>query len=214
MSAPLLVLDGVSHRGASLPRVEVAAGEGVALVGQPGTGKALALRVAGGLRPPGGATLERTCRLAYVFAEGGLLATLSVRDNLLLPLVHGGHPDAAHRVDEVLQAWGLVSVAGTSPLSLSASAQRIVQFARVEALGAVLAVVEEAPQGSEVSDRVRRWWRRHLGAGGGILTAATTPHAVERVGARVVSLDPVAAPGASRKGLTTGLPGAITQVLS
>ncbi len=186
MTTPLLVLTGMTHRDRPMPPLEVFPGEAVALVGRPGTGKSLILRTAAGLRPPGSARRACSVRVAYVFAEGGLLGTLSVRDNLLLPLAYAGRADAEADVDTVVRLWGLEGIADSLPLGLSPTAQRLVQFARVEATGAALAVVEENPQGTETSERVRSWWRRHLARDGGIVVAVSALSTAERLKARPV----------------------------
>ena len=106
------VLDGVS--------LELRAGEYVAIMGESGVGKSTLLNLLAGLdRADAGriefdgvevsaldddaATLLRRRRMGFVFQAFHVLPHLTVAENVALPLLLLGRPDAA-RVDSLLQA--------------------------------------------------------------------------------------------------------------
>jgi phospholipid/cholesterol/gamma-HCH transport system ATP-binding protein len=74
------VLDGVSF--------EVAHGEILAIVGPSGTGKSVTLKHMVGLLAPDAGSVEvrESARIGYLFQGGALLAWLTVRENVALPL--------------------------------------------------------------------------------------------------------------------------------
>ena len=98
------VLDGVTF--------SVAEGEVLAIVGPSGTGKSVTLKHVVGLLSPdeGSVTVREGARIGYLFQGGALLAWLTVRENVALPLKESsGLSDAEIDacVDEALKAVGM-----------------------------------------------------------------------------------------------------------
>ena len=110
------VLDGVTF--------EVADGEIVAIVGPSGTGKSVTLKHIVGLLAPDEGTVEvkEGARIGYLFQGGALLAWLTVRENVALPLkettrLSGAEIDSL--VDEALRAVGMEESADRYPSEIS-----------------------------------------------------------------------------------------------
>ncbi len=135
------ILDGVD--------LELHAGEYVAIVGESGVGKSTMLNLVAGLDvPDAGAvelegtdlarldeharTLLRRARMGFVFQAFHLLPHLSVARNVALPLALNGQagPEAARRVDELLEAVGLAARADSLPRELSGGEMQRVAVAR------------------------------------------------------------------------------------
>jgi putative ABC transport system ATP-binding protein len=127
----------------------VAAGEMVALIGASGSGKSTILHMLGGItRPTGGrvllegvdlASLDddhlaiiRRRRIGFVFQRYNLLAELSLVENVALPLVLDGKPEAECRARalEAIAAVGLDSRAMHRPDALSGGEQQRGAIAR------------------------------------------------------------------------------------
>ena len=147
----LLSIDGLAKRygdstvfeGVSL-RVE--AGEFVALLGESGVGKSTLLNAIAGLDtvdagrvlldgddvtalPERALALLRRAKLGFVFQAFHVLPHLSVADNVALPLLLLGRPDAA-RVQSVLAAVGLAGLGERLPQQLSGGQLQRVAIAR------------------------------------------------------------------------------------
>ena len=110
------VLDGVTFR--------VAEGEVLAIVGPSGTGKSVTLKHVVGLLSPdeGSVTVREGARIGYLFQGGALLAWLTVRENVALPLKESsGLSDAEIDacVDEALKAVGMEESADKYPSEIS-----------------------------------------------------------------------------------------------
>lgn len=110
------VLDGVSF--------EVAEGEVLAIVGPSGTGKSVTLKHVVGLLSPdeGAVTVRDGARIGYLFQGGALLAWLTVRENVALPLKETTNLAAAEIdacVDEALRAVGMEDAADKYPAEIS-----------------------------------------------------------------------------------------------
>jgi len=127
----------------------VAPGEFLALLGRSGSGKSTLLNLISGIDAPsageiaiGGTvitalgererTLFRRRHIGFVFQFFNLVATLTVEENLRLPLELIGRvgADARARVDELLRAVGLADRAGAFPDRLSGGEQQRVAVAR------------------------------------------------------------------------------------
>lgn len=128
---------------------EIAAGEFVALVGRSGSGKSTLLNLIAGIdRPDAGEiwvggrridllserdrTLFRRANVGFVFQFFNLIPTLTVAENLQLPLELVGRPRgvADGIVAELLEEIGLADRAGAFPDRLSGGEQQRVAIAR------------------------------------------------------------------------------------
>ncbi|MFF5725339.1 ABC transporter ATP-binding protein [[Kitasatospora] papulosa] len=149
----------------------VGPGEFVAVVGPSGSGKSSLLAVAGGLqRPTSGAvhiagteltalsdkerTAARRRHIGFVFQQSNLLASLTVREQLLLPLHIDGRLDAAARAraDELVEAVGLTHRAGSRPHQLSGGERQRAGLARALMTSPAVLLVDEP---TSALDRVR-----------------------------------------------------------
>jgi putative ABC transport system ATP-binding protein len=148
------VLDGASAR--------IQAGERVAVLGPSGSGKSTLLNLISGIDLPDsgsvrvagtdltalserGRTLFRRDRVGFVFQFFNLLPTLTVLENLLLPLELSGGVDAAgaERARRLLERVGLADRAETFPDLLSGGEQQRVAIARALAHDPELLLADE-----------------------------------------------------------------------
>ena len=110
------VLAGVSF--------DVAEGEILAIVGPSGTGKSVTLKHIVGLLAPdsGTVTVREGARIGYLFQGGALLAWLTVRENVSLPLHETtklSEDEITRQTDEALKAVGLEEAADKYPAEIS-----------------------------------------------------------------------------------------------
>jgi putative ABC transport system ATP-binding protein len=129
--------------------MHIGAGEIVALVGRSGCGKSTLLNLISGIDAPTSGTVRvagidltalserqrtlfRRQHIGFIFQFFNLIPTLTVRENLLLPLELQGFVDPAqHRkAEEILAAVGLADRAGSYPDRLSGGEQQRVAIAR------------------------------------------------------------------------------------
>jgi putative ABC transport system ATP-binding protein len=139
--------------------LNVARGEFVALIGESGVGKSTLLNCIAGLEPPDGGTLHlagddvlamdedaharmRRARLGFVFQAFHVLPHLSVAENVALPLLLLGRPDAA-RVAAVLDAVGLGALGARLPAQLSGGQLQRVAIARAVVHAPALILADE-----------------------------------------------------------------------
>jgi putative ABC transport system ATP-binding protein len=150
-TAPVLVVEGLAKAYGDSPvfagvALTLAAGEFVALLGESGVGKSTLLNCIAGLdeadagrivlagaevatlSEPERARLRRE-RLGFVFQAFHLLPHLSVAENVALPLLLLGRPDAA-RVEQLLAAVGLAGFGARPPAHLSGGQLQRVALAR------------------------------------------------------------------------------------
>jgi len=177
----------------------VASGELLAVMGPSGSGKTTLLALVGGLdRPSRGRVLVegtdvgglnpralavlRRRTVGYVFQDLNLLAGLTARENVAIPLeLDGQSPRTARRAaDEALESVGLGSLADRFPDDLSGGEQQRVAIARALVGGRRILLADE-PTGaldSIAGESVMRLLRRHCDEGGtGILVTHDAAHA-------------------------------------
>lgn len=140
---------GREHAVLTGVEVEIRRGEFVVLLGPSGSGKSTLLNLVAGIdRPTGGVlevagvalhdlserdrTLFRRRHLGFVFQFFNLLPTLTVRENLLLPVELKGRVDAASdaRARMLLERVGLADRADAFPDRLSGGEQQRIAVAR------------------------------------------------------------------------------------
>jgi putative ABC transport system ATP-binding protein len=148
------VLDGVDIR--------IAQGEFVVLVGRSGSGKSTLLNLIGAIDVPTageifidgaalgaldeqGRALLRRRELGFVFQFFNLIPTLTVAENLLLPLELNGRTGAAAsaRVSGLLAEVGLANRADRFPEELSGGEQQRVAIARAIVHGPRIVLADE-----------------------------------------------------------------------
>ncbi|MEN3584208.1 ABC transporter ATP-binding protein [Streptomyces sp. ZYX-F-203] len=129
-------------------------GSFVAVMGPSGSGKSTLLRLAAGLEPSDSGRVElagvditgmremelaevRRTKAAFVFQNYNLMPTLTVRQNLTLPLRLRGRRPEKGTVDAALEAVGLADRARVRPGQLSGGQQQRIAVAR--------ALVQRAP---------------------------------------------------------------------
>jgi putative ABC transport system ATP-binding protein len=170
--SPMVALRGVSRhfvgpagRFCALKQVEleIAAGQMVGIVGRSGSGKSTLLNLVAGLDHPSqgevwvsGARLDglsedassrfRGAQIGVVFQFFQLLPTLSIVDNVLLPMEFVGKIPRARRLDralELLARVGVADQASKAPAALSGGQQQRVAIARALANDPTLIVADE-----------------------------------------------------------------------
>jgi putative ABC transport system ATP-binding protein/lipoprotein-releasing system ATP-binding protein len=134
---------------------EVFAGARIALVGPSGSGKSTLIHLMAGLDEPtegnvswpalGSRSELRPGPVAVVFQGPSLLAPLSVRENVALPLVLARVPaeDARRRADEALEQLDLFELADKLPEEISGGQAQRVAVARALAGGPRLILADE-----------------------------------------------------------------------
>jgi len=158
MSIPLVELRDVSkgyregdtlHAVLSGAEMTLSQGEVAVLLGRSGSGKSTLLNLVSGIDLPdegdvlvdGKAinrlsererTLFRRDHIGFVFQFFNLIPTLTVEENLRLPLELAGRPDAAHkdRATQLLERVGLGNRANSYPDRLSGGEQQRIAVAR------------------------------------------------------------------------------------
>ncbi|MFO1293636.1 MAG: ABC transporter ATP-binding protein [Rubrivivax sp.] len=137
----------------------LAAGEFVALLGESGVGKSTLLNCIAGLEPAdaGSIVLDgqalgplgddararlRRARIGFVFQAFHLLPHLTVHENVALPLLLLGRPDA-QRVEALLAAVGLAGLGTRMPAQLSGGQLQRVAIARAVVHAPALILADE-----------------------------------------------------------------------
>lgn len=150
---------------------DIAGGEFIALLGPSGSGKSTLLNIVGGMDVPdsGGVyvdgqsltsmdehhrTLFRRTRLGMVFQFYNLIPTLTVEENLLLPLELNGAGANGGRCRELLERVGLAGRAGAFPDRLSGGEQQRIAIARALIHEPALVLADE-PTGNLDDDNAR-----------------------------------------------------------
>ena len=149
---PVRALDGLS--------LEVSRGEFVALVGRSGCGKSTLLNVAGAMDFPtsgqvlldgvptsslkdAGLTQLRRSKVGFIFQSFQLLNTLTVFENVELPLLLAGKPDARATARERLAWVELAGLGDRYPHQLSGGQMQRVGIARALIHGPSLLLADE-----------------------------------------------------------------------
>jgi putative ABC transport system ATP-binding protein len=183
-------------------------GEFVALVGPSGCGKSTLLNILGlaeratrgevllggvGTQMATEASLQmlRRKRLGYVFQQFNLLSTLSVRENVMVPLVLNKVEveEAAAQAEEVLERVGLRHRIAAMPYSLSGGEMQRVAIARA-VVHKPLVILADEPTGSldsRAGDDVLQLLREQSSLGVTILMATHSERAIARC-SRVVRM--------------------------
>ena len=186
----------------------VARGEFVALVGESGVGKSTLLNCIAGLEPPDGGTLRlggqdllaldeaararlRRAQLGFVFQAFHVLPHLSVAENVALPLLLLGRPDA-DRVHAMLEAVGLGGLAARMPAQLSGGQLQRVAIARALVHAPALILADE-PTGNldpATAERVLALLVAQVRGHGAACLLVTHSDAAARQADRVLRLRP------------------------
>ncbi|WNG61504.1 ABC transporter ATP-binding protein [Archangium gephyra] len=143
-------------------RITLHAGEFIVLLGRSGSGKSTLLNLISGIDLPSRGTVrvdgrelvtlsehERTLlrreRIGFIFQAFNLLPTLTVEENILLPLELTGRDglDSRNRVRELLDTVGLGNRAASFPDRLSGGEQQRVAVARALAHTPPLLLADE-----------------------------------------------------------------------
>ena len=178
--------------------LDLARGELVAVVGRSGSGKTTLLNLIGAMDRPSAGRLEfagedmtswddrartafRRARLGFVFQAFNLLPTLTVRENIALPLELNGLASAA-RVRELLDSLGITALADRFPDQISGGEQQRTAIARAIAHRPALIIADE-PTGNLDRDTGREviaLFEHSVRASGATLLMAT--HSDEMLG--------------------------------
>jgi lipoprotein-releasing system ATP-binding protein len=151
-SGPLHVLRGIS--------LDLASGEALAVTGPSGSGKSTLLHIVGTLDNPttGGVRLNdrdpftlpepeladfRKRSIGFVFQDHYLLPQCSVLENVLIPTLTGGPPDAETRARDLLARVGLKERLEHRPAELSGGERQRVALARALIHKPVLLLADE-----------------------------------------------------------------------
>lgn len=188
--------------------LEVSAGEFVVMLGRSGSGKSTLLNLLGAMdRPTSGAltinglridqldenarTQFRRNQVGFVFQAFNLLPTLTVRENLLLPLALNGREEKADQlIGEQLEALSLDDKAERYPDQLSGGEQQRVAVARALIHEPALVVADE-PTGNldlETGREVLALLDRMTREAGKTLVMATHSTEVIGIADRVVTI--------------------------
>lgn len=215
---PLLEATGLSRRYHEAGRtravlsdldLSVQTGEFVALLGPSGSGKSTLLNLISGIDTPDTGTVvidgvdlttlaerERTLfrrhRIGFVFQLHNLLPTLTVEENLLLPLELCGRTSRSDydRLRDILERVGLADRAESFPDRLSGGEQQRIAVARAVVHEPTLVLADE-PTGNldaETGERVMDLFDAMVRGPGHTLIVVTHSEALARRADRVLSL--------------------------
>ena len=163
---PLVVLNGVSF--------ELDAGESLAVVGPSGSGKSTLLHIVGTLDTPTAGTVSlgdtdpfqlppkelaafRNDQIGFVFQEHHLLPQLSVRENVLLPVLahHNVAEEHQQRASELIERVGLANRATHRPAELSGGERQRVAVARALLMQPRLILADEPTGNLDEANAIR-----------------------------------------------------------
>ena len=154
LESEVRALDGIS--------LTIDHGEFVAVVGQSGCGKSTLMNVLGCLDIPtrgtylldgtdvqdlsdGQLSHIRNQQIGFIFQQYNLIQTLTVQENVELPLIYQGVPASkrADRVEAALERVGLAERAGHKPTEMSGGQQQRVAIARAIATQPPIIMADE-----------------------------------------------------------------------
>jgi putative ABC transport system ATP-binding protein len=189
--------------------LSIAAGEFAVVIGRSGSGKSTLLRLIGGLESPDGGRVRlagqdiaalseserarlRRRSLGFVFQFFNLIPTLTVAENIELPLALNNLPkhDIAQRVADLLLELGLTDCAARFPEEISGGEQQRVAIARAVAHEPSLVLADE-PTGNldlETAGRVLELLESTCRRRGATLVMATHGREVVGLADRVLSI--------------------------
>lgn len=158
----------------------VTKGEILAIVGPSGTGKSVTLKHIVGLLSPdsGSVSVEEGVRIGYLFQGGALLAWLTVRENVSLPLRETTklkEDEIARRTDEALRDVGLEDAADLYPAEISGGMIKRAGLARAIVRHADAVLYDEPTSGLDpvTAQNIHRLIRR-LNAERGLTSLVVT----------------------------------------
>lgn len=166
------VLAGVSF--------DVSDGEILAIVGPSGTGKSVTLKHIVGLLAPdsGTVTVKDGARIGYLFQGGALLAWLTVRENVALPLRETtslGDAEIGRLVENALRAVGMEDSADKYPSEISGGMVKRAGLARAIVSNADAVLYDEPTSGLDpVTSRTICRLIKRLNAEQGITSLVVT----------------------------------------
>ncbi len=194
-------LDGVSFT--------VDKGEFVAIMGPSGSGKSTLLHLLGGLDKPSDGdislagqkisvlgdsevTLVRRRNVGFVFQFYNLLPTLTVEENIALPLLIDGKKlkDCKQKIDSLLDLVGLTERRRHKPSQLSGGEQQRVAIARALVTDPAIVLADE-PTGnldSQMGEEIMRLLRKSCDEYGQTIVMVTHDPAMSAYAHRVVFL--------------------------
>lgn len=207
----MIELSGVGKRYGDVVAVEgfdltVRRGERVALVGPSGCGKTTALRLIAGFERPdegavriGGAVVSTPTELVpaherglgYVPQSAGLFPSMDVARNVSYGLYRLDRRERARRVDEVLEAFGLIELRHRGTHELSGGQARRVALARALAPGPARLLLDEPLTNLDVRSRdelLHRIDESVTASGATLLYVTHEPSEAQRLGARIVAM--------------------------
>ncbi len=187
-------------------RLEVPEGMVVGLVGRNGAGKTTTLRTVMGLVTPlrgrirfGGADLatvpahgRAALGIGYMPEDRRLIPSLTVQENLLLPVWVNGFSDERERL-ETVYTWmpGLRALAQRPAGQLSGGQQKLVALGRALVAGNRLLLLDEPFEGlaPALADQIGDALREAVRQGRSVLLAESEHHRVEALADRVYEIE-------------------------